>query len=86
MAVLVKDNVVKIKEDQREIDSLIEQGYELVEPKQETQEEQEETQEETPELTRDELKAALAELGVEFKGNASNAELKALHDEAKGSN
>lgn len=73
MTVLVKDNVVKIKEDVREIEHLLSLGY--VEVKQE---------EPTQELTRTELFAALKELGVTAKGNASNAELKELYENAKG--
>ena len=86
MTVLVKDNVVKIKEDVREIEHLLSLGYVEVkqeEPTEPTQE-QEQQEEPTQELTRTELFAAIKELGVTAKGNASNAELKELYENAKG--
>lgn len=88
--ILVKDNVVKIKEDVREIEHLLALGYKEVKPviqqEEPTQEvdEQEPQKESTQELTRSELFAALKELGVPAKGNASNVELKELYEKAKG--
>lgn len=80
--ILVKDNVVKIKEDVREIEHLLALGYKEVKP---VIQQEEPTQEEsTQELTRSELFAALKELGVPAKGNASNVELKELYEKAKG--
>lgn len=87
--ILIKENVVKIKEDVREIEHLLSLGYVEVkqeEPKQEEQEEQEEQEQEEQEqeLNRAELFAALKELGVQTKVTATNIELKELYEKAKG--
>ncbi|MGO3650953.1 hypothetical protein [Vagococcus sp.] len=82
MAILIKDNVVKIKEEQREIDKLLELGYKL---QNEPLQDDVGSHGHREELTRDELKEALTSLNVEFKGNASNDDLRTLYEEAKGS-
>lgn len=88
--ILVKENVVKIKEDVREIEHLLSLGYVEVkqeEPKQEEEQEEQEEQEQEEqeqELNRAELFAALKELGVQTKVTATNIELKELYEKAKG--
>ncbi|RHH70103.1 MULTISPECIES: hypothetical protein [Vagococcus] len=82
MAILIKDNVVKVKEEQREIDKLLELGYKLQD---ESSQDGVGSDDRKEELTRDELKEALTTLNVDFKGNASNDDLRALYEEVKGS-